>query len=460
MLTRVRTLSFFCFCSIALIAVGCSNGSGSAPGLPQRGGLDRGVSPNTTPVQHIVLMIQENRSFDDFFATYPGADGATTGKTHKGKTIPLQMRNLAALDIDHQYSSFTKDCDLQGSACQMDGFDLATINGNPAPPNYAYQYVNPDQIQPYWTIASQYILADHVFQTQGSGSFTAHQDLIAGATRLNDHESVIDTPSSSKSWGCDAQQGTKTSLITTALKYEQYKGPFPCFTYPTGTLRDLLDAKGVSWRYYSPPHKGNTGGGAIWNAFDAIDAVRNGPEWKTNISVPETNIYGDITNGTLAQMSWVIPSEVDSDHPHKTKGVYTGPQWIASVVNAIGTSQYWNNTTIIIVWDDWGGFYDNEPPPFFDKQGGSGFRVPMLVVSPYVDRGKVNHTVFSFGSILKYVEETFKLGSLNTTDKPAKTMMPMFHYGQQPRPFATIPADRTKAYFLRQPPDYDPVDSE
>ena len=97
-----------------------------------------------------------------------------------------------------------------------------------------------------------------MFQTQGSGSFTAHQDLIAGATRLNDHESVIDTPSSSQEWGCDAKAGTVTSLITTQLQFEFDKGPFPCFTYPTGTLRDLLDAKGVSWRLYSPPHKGNT----------------------------------------------------------------------------------------------------------------------------------------------------------------------------------------------------------
>ncbi len=458
MLARLRTYSFL-FCCLAGVA-GCSNGGGSSQALPLRNSTAHtALAPSTSPVQHVVLMIQENRSFDDMFATYPGADGATTGKTHKGKTIPLRKRNLAALDINHQYSAYTTDCDLQGSVCQMDGFDLSKIGETPIG-TYAYQYVDPQQIQPYWTIASQYVLADHMFQTQGSGSFTAHQDLIAGATRLNDKESVIDTPSSSKSWGCDASPSTVTSLITTQLKYLAWKGPFPCFTYPTGTMRDLLDAKGVSWRYYSPPHKGDTGGGAIWNAFDAIDAVRNGPEWKTNISVPETNIYNDITNGTLAQMSWVIPSEVDSDHPHKTHGTYTGPEWIASVVNAIGNSPYWDNTTIIIVWDDWGGFYDNEPPPFFDKQGGVGFRVPMLVVSPYVSQGVVNHTVFEFGSILKYVEETFKLGSLNTTDKRAKTMMGMFHYTKPPRAFQLIPSSRSKEYFLRRPPDYDPVDSE
>ena len=449
----------FSFLLLAVGVAGCSSAGVSSEGMPPRAPVSRAAAVRSgVPVQHIVLMIQENRSFDDFFATYPGADGATTGKTHKGKTIPLRKRTLGALDINHVYQSYTTDCDLKGGVCQMDGFDLSKISQTPIG-TYPYQYANPDQIKPYWTIASQYVLADHMFQTQGSGSFTAHQDLIAGATRLNDHESVIDTPSSSQEWGCDAKAGTVTSLITTQLQFEFDKGPFPCFTYPTGTLRDLLDAKGVSWRLYSPPHKGNTGGGAIWNAFDAIDVVRNGPEWKTNISVPETNIYNDITNGTLAQMSWVIPSEVDSDHPHKPQGTYTGPEWIASVVNAIGNSPYWDSTTIIIVWDDWGGFYDHVPPPFFDKQGGLGFRVPMLVVSPYVNAGKVNHTVFEFGSILKYVEETFKLGSLNTTDKRAKTMTPMFHYSQQPRAFQTIPSDHSKAYFLSRPPDYDPVNS-
>ena len=233
-----------------------------------------------------------------------------------------------------------------------DGFDLSKISQTPIG-TYPYQYANPDQIKPYWTIASQYVLADHVPNPRQrqlyrpSGSHRRRN--AAQRPRKRDRHAV-----QLAGVGLRCQGGHRNVAHHDAAAVRIGEGPFPCFTYPTGTLRDLLDAKGVSWRLYSPPHKGNTAGGAIWNAFDAIDVVRNGPEWKTNISVPETNIYNDITHGALAQMSWVIPSEVDSDHPHKPQGTYTGPGWIASVVNAIGNSPYWDSTTIIIVWDDWG----------------------------------------------------------------------------------------------------------
>ena len=168
----------------------------------------------------------------------------------------------------------------------MDGFDLSKMPSGQRAGQYPYQYVDPADIQPYWAIAQSYVLADHMFQTQGSGSFTAHQDLIAGGTAIDANDSIVDDPSSSWSWGCDSRPSTVTSLITTGGQYLFDQGPFPCFTYPTGTLRDLLDAHHVSWKYYTPPHKGNTDG-ALWNAFDAIPAVRNGPEWTTNISIPE-----------------------------------------------------------------------------------------------------------------------------------------------------------------------------
>ncbi|HEY1655658.1 MAG TPA: alkaline phosphatase family protein [Candidatus Tumulicola sp.] len=456
---RIATLSLAAF-AFAIGLAGCSSHGGSAPGLPlSAGALDRRPA-TSTPVQHIVVMVQENRSFDDFFATYPGADGTTTGKTSKGKTIPLKKAHLAALDLNHMRADYLTDCDLQGSTCQMDGFDKAKINGIPAPPNYAYQYADPTEIKPYWTIASQYVLADHMFQTQGSGSFTAHQDLIAAGTKINNTQSIVDVPSNNVYWGCEAKSTTKTSLLTTKLKYLTWKGPFPCFTYPTGTLRDLLDAKGVTWRYYAPHHQGNNKTGAIWNAFDAIDAVRNGPEWQTNISMPETNVFNDIANGTLAQVSWVIPDQVDSDHPHLMNGQYHGPEWIASVVNAIGKSAYWKTTTIVIVWDDWGGLYDHVPPAFFDNLGGLGFRVPMLVVSPYVGTGVIDHNQYEFGSIVKYMEQTFSLGTLGLTDQRARSLAGMFHYSKPPRAFSAIPSKHDANWFLHQPPDDEPVDSE
>ncbi|MGB8520788.1 MAG: alkaline phosphatase family protein, partial [Candidatus Tumulicola sp.] len=374
-------------------------------------------------ITHVVILVQENRSFDNLFATFPGADGATTGKRHNGKVISLAAHSLSALDVSHDSKSYATDYD--GGA--MDGFDLSTfIHTTQKAGTYPYQYVKPAQIQPYWTMAAQYALADQMFQTQGSGSFTAHQDLIAGTTAIDDAASLIDTPTAGP-WSCDAPPGTKTDLITTDGEFLKGEGPFPCLTYPTGTLRDLLDAKGVSWKYYAPVYKAGAVGG-LWNAFAAIAAVRQGPEWTTNVSIPTTNIFTDISNKALPAVSWVIPNQPNSDHPGDNHGVDDGPSWVASVVNAVGNSSYWKSTAVIVVWDDWGGFYDHVPPPFLDDAGGLGFRVPMIVVSPYVPAGTISHTQYEFGSILRFVEETFTLGSLGTTDARATSIGNVFDF--------------------------------
>lgn len=448
---------------VALAIAGCSAGGNSfSPGARDRTlSLDSGSSGQ--PIQHIVLMVQENRSFDNFFATYPGADGATYGYNSKGKKIPLVKADLAAADVNHDWSTFLAECDLQPSgACKMDGFDKAKIGGNNPGGNYAYRYVDPNQIQAYWTIAQQYVLLDHLFQTQGSGSFTAHQDLIAGGTAIDSNNSLVDYPNEAQVWGCDAPQGTVTSLITVNDTYKHWEGPFPCLDYPSGTMRDLFDAAGVTWKYYTPPYKtqkSRGGAGSEWNAFAVIKSVRYGPEWKTNISIPETNICGDIASGNLPAFSWVIPDQVDSDHPHSKDQIDTGPDWIASVVNAIGKSQYWNSTAIIILWDDWGGFYDNVAPKFYGS-GSLGFRVPGLVVSPYVHQGKIAHSVFEFGSILKFAEQTFGLGSLGTSDKRATSLAQVFDFKQKARAFTPISTKRSCQYFMHRAPSYLPVDTQ
>ncbi|MGC1379421.1 MAG: alkaline phosphatase family protein [Candidatus Baltobacteraceae bacterium] len=443
----------------------CAGASTSAPGgaVPARlsPASGSGGSGSSNYIQHVVVMIQENRSFDDLFATYPGADGATQGKMKGAGKVTLQEVDLTdPCDYGHGYKGFVKDYDNG----KMDGF--GEEGGGRKCPGQAgkavYQYVNPSQVQPYWDLAQQYVLADHLFQTQGSGSFTAHQDLIAGATLINPSQtqSLVDFPSA-KPWGCDAPPGTVTSLLVSTTKKLQYKydkGPFPCLTY--ATLRDLLDAKDVSWKYYSPPEPHGTG--SLWNAFDAIQAVREGPEWKTNIA-STTKIFTDISGNTLPSVSWIVPDEDNSDHPGS--GHDTGPSWIASVVNAIGESPYWNSTAIVIVWDDWGGFYDHVPPPFFDQWGGLGFRVPMLVVSAYARHGTssqsyVSHTQYEFGSILKFVENVWGLGQLGTTDTRAASIVDCFDFTQQPRAFKPIGSKYSRAFFERQPPSYKPVDTE
>ncbi|MFZ0574526.1 MAG: alkaline phosphatase family protein [Candidatus Cybelea sp.] len=403
--------------------------------------------------KHIVILIQENRTFDNLFATFPGADGTRSGKTHNGKIL------LRAGDLESEVSP------NNGYSCcwvrdwnrgKMNHFDLVPIGRVPG--TYVYQYVRPDQIVPYWDLAKQYVLSDHMFQTQGSGSFTAHQDLIRGDTAINETYNLIDFPTggADQPWGCDANPGTKTSLITADNKYSGNVGPFPCLTY--ATLRDLLDPGDISWRYYAPAVGGSFGGN-LWNAFDAIKAVRYGPEWTTNEANPETRVFTDISRDTLPSVAWVIPDYQNSDHPGDNSD--TGPSWVAQVVNAIGQSPAWKTTAIVIVWDDWGGWYDHVPPPGAHHYGGLGFRVPAIVVSPYSRTGYVSHNNYEFGSIIKFVEENWRLPSLGTTDKTSASFVKdFFDFTQQPRKFVPIGSKYSRSFFLHQLPSNQPVDSE
>jgi phospholipase C len=246
------------------------------------------------------------------------------------------------------------------------------------------------------------------------------------------------------------------------LKLGKLKGPFPCLSYPT--VRDLLDAGSVSWKYYSPPVNG--GEGKLWNAFDAIKAVRyDSQEWGTNVTFSNTQIFNDITYNQLPAVSWVVPDREESDHPGP--GPDLGPSWVASLVNAIGESPYWDSTAIVVLWDDWGGFYDNMAPPFFDHWGGLGFRVPLIVVSPYSREampsqpGYISTTQYEFASILKFIEQTFNLGNLGTPQEArANSIIDCFDFTQQPRTFQQIPSSFSKSFFIHKAPSRLPVDEE
>jgi phospholipase C len=424
----------------------------------------RAHAKSTSPIKHVVIVIQENRSFNNFFATYPGADGTTTATVAaesactppiKAGTLKLKKSSLVlSHDLNHRYIGFSTS--FNGG--KMDSFDRVKLQDGRPECRLPYVYTDPAQIQPYWIMAQQYVLAEHMFTTHGSGSFIAHQDLIRGGTRIDADYSLIDEPTG-QPWGCDAKSGTKTSLITVDDVVKRAAGPFPCtrnFPNPDSytTLADLLDAKSVTWKYYVP--KIGTNFGNLMNAFDAIASVRYGPEWKTNISWPQTNIFNDITAGSLPNVAWVVPTEPDSDHPGET--VDHGPAWVASVVNAIGESPYWGSTAIIVVWDDWGGLYDNFPPQQY-KFGELGFRVPALIISPYAKAGHISKTHYEFGSILRYIENNWKLGALGTTDRRAASLVDSFDYNQQPIPFQPIPSQQSKEFFMHEkpsgPPDTD-----
>jgi phospholipase C len=467
-LTRVNIFTAAAGLAVATLA-GCNGASQSIPPTAagtKTGGIKAHSGTSNSPIQHIVLIIQENRTFNNLFATFPGATGSTTGLETIGtgshrRTEQVQLEETRLYDRqdpNHSYTAFLTGYD----GGQLDGFNrIKPYGGKGTEGTGPYKYTNPNGVQPSWG------LANAMFQTQGSESFDAHQDLIRGGTEINATASLIDNPPYGHGvWGCDSPTGTVTSLITTNLQLEKQQGPFPCTTsFPTSdnnylTLRDLLDAKYLSWKYYAPAI-GQDGG--IWSAFDVIAPVRYGPEWYTNVSSPPTNIFNDISSGNLAALTWVVPDGADSDHPGN--GSDTGPSWVSSVVNAVGESQYWKTTAVIVVWDDWGGFYDPVPPPLpRDNQGGPGFRVPMIVISPYARQtsasqaGYISNTVYEFGSIVQFIEDTFNLGRLGTTDETTNSMSDMFDFYQYPRPYQTVKSKYSKEYFIRRGPTHTPVD--
>jgi phospholipase C len=447
------------FAAAALFLVACNGGT--PLGVPSGFSVRPQARSPSSPISHLVLIVQENRTFNDLFATFPRTAGTTTGKELIGtkvESIKLTEEPLEApTTLRHTYAGYK----IAYNGGAMDAFNLIRfkINGK-YEGALPYQYVDPADVAPYWDIATDYAIADHTFTTQGSSSFPAHQDLIRGGTAIDSTESLIDDPTKMP-WGCDAPPGTATELITTTLKYERH-GPPPCTKdFPSSgsyeTLQDLLDAKDVSWKYYTPTYQGSTG--ALWNAFLAIASVFDDKaEWKAHISQPDTNVFADISKGALPSVSWVIPDGANSDHPGYESD--TGPSWVASVTNAIGESPYWKSTAIVIVWDDWGGFYDEVKPPKLDDQGGPGFRVPMLIVSPYVGKNEISHDTFEFGSIVRFIEDNWSLGRLGTTDESTKSIASMFDFKRSPRSFITIPSKRSKSFFLQQKPSGLPVDDE
>lgn len=501
--SRIPTLILLLLAAAAGI-VACSGGGSprSAGGaLPPTGS---GQGPKaSSPISHVIVVIQENRSFDDLFATFPNANGATYGyaapmptpiakSCAAAKQPVIKTRTKVALtevtltgkgfpnnfgwdnDLAHNYvDGYLMECDSSASRpsasnpCAMDGFDVTKYGPNGEGPQatctYTYQYVDPADIKPYWTMAQQYVLADNAFQTQGSESFTAHQALIAGGTAINSYESLIDDPTGFP-WGCDAYTNSTVPVLTTSGQEKQ--GPFPCLTYPNGTIRDRLDAASISWKYYAnkvyswkSPKAGSSG---IWSAFDAIDNVRHSKEWGTNVTDSDLKIFADIKNGALPAVSWVTPDGANSDHPdekNKNGPIDTGPSWVASIVNAVGESKYWKSSAIVVLWDDWGGYFDHVPPPVYDGQGGLGFRFPMIVISPYV-KAHVEHSQYETASVLKFVETNWNLTSLGQEDERAKSIGNAFDFNMSPRAFKRIQAKYATQFFLRQKPSGVAPDSE
>jgi phospholipase C len=215
-------------------------------------------------------------------------------------------------------------------------------------------------------------------------------------------------------------------------------------------LGDELDKAGLQWRFYTSQYTDGVSG--YWSGYQAVQHIFNGPDWKRNIVTPQKRFLSDIAAGKLASFTWITPLCRDSDH--LSCGVGGGPSWVASLVNAVGESKFWDSTVVFVQWDDWGGIYDPVPPPYLGYDS-TGFRVPLMVVSAYAKKHYVSHVQYETVSVLRFAEDLFGLPRMTQADRRATSPAgDCLDFTQKPRKFVPIKAPLDKDYFLyREPTD-------
>ncbi len=389
-------------CAAAMLA-GCGapqppiGGPGAMPQTAGGGPLRPLTGTGSGKIAHIVFIVQEQRSFDNLFCGYPGADAAQCSARSKG--IPLE----ANCTLSNTFQDFERDRKT-GSFSH----EKADCPGYTRP---EYRTVPPGETKPYRAIAASYVLGDRMFSSTGNPTFESHQFAIAAQA-----DNAMDQP-----FGRTPPDG-----CVYRAKVRQFRHPPrpACETYKT--LAYELTAAGLTWAYYASGRSEPT-----WDAFGWVKGYSAGTH-------PPSQFLTDVANGHLSAMTWVTPELSDSDLSGSLSA--TGPAWVASLVNAIGESQYWNSTAIFIMWSGFGGWADHVPPPFLDYDG-LGFRVPLLVISPYAKQNYVSHVHYETASVLRFAEDVYGLEPLAVADKRANSpARDCFNFYQVPRPFVPINA--------------------
>ena len=364
-----------------------------------------------TTITHWVFLIKENRPFDHYFGTFPGAYGATTGTISTGQVIPLSHApDVMPEDLSHSWIAAQTAIDYG----RMDQFNVGCVDNDICMSQFYQQ-----DIPNYWTYASTFTLADQAFSSLHGVSFPNHLYIVTAQSG-----GVIDNPpQQTNAWGCDSPTGTTVPWVNT----EGYVSDvFPCFDFMT--LADSMQSANLSWAYYAPSQGER---GYAWSALDAINHIRNTSLWTEHV-FPNAQFVTDAQSGNLPSLSWVTPPGFQSEHPKGT-GVCDGENWTVSMINAVMEGPDWNSTAIVLTWDDYGGFYDHVPPPQLDFFG-FGARVPWIIISPYAKPGYISHTIYEFSSFLKTVEERFGLAPLTERDANANDILDSFDFTQPPLP--------------------------
>ena len=407
-----RALALFCpLFSLLLTLSGCHEETPTPPAI--REAVKPAAGDGVQKIQHVVFLIKENRTYDHYFGTYPGGDGATSGMTSSGKTIRLaHAPDETPWDIGHSW----RDALIAINKGKMDKFDLVE-NGDMDGYKLSYTQMREHDIPNYFRYARNFVLADRMFSSMAGPSFPNHLFTVAAQD-----DGVLDNPHPNHyNWGCDSDddQSVPVQKPGAILTTEP-----PCVDFQT--LADRLEAAHISWKYYAPP-KGKYG--YQWSTLDAIKHIRESALWNLHV-VNDDQFISDALNGKLPAVSWLVTGD-DSEHPPLS--TCAGENWTVRQLNAAMKGPDWNSTVVFVTWDDFGGFYDHVPPPTTETYS-LGPRVPLLIISPYARKGFVSHTQYEFSSFLKFAEIRFHLPPLTDRDSKAGDMLDSFDFNQEPLP--------------------------
>jgi phospholipase C len=427
------------------------------------------INPATNPVKHVVVIMQENRSFDNYFGTFPGANGIpkvacmplSPDNPKIGCIKPFLSTSPISEDMPHGYQSSITAYDNG----KMDGYLLAE-NEDPK----TMSYYDNKTIPYYWDLAKHYVLADNFYSSVLSYSLPNHWYAIAGQApetstfyamhRAPNNNILMRQQNASTIAGGGnpntnvSNFGVNPNPISHNLRDEVAR-IYLEESNLTKTVADLFmnnTQNNITWKYYDHLVKEggyraavNSGGAfEYWNPFSA-----KGTTYTSQYSphfVNRAQLFTDLKTGSFPEVSWVIPSFPISEHA--PANITTGMNWVKHVINAIMNSSYWNSTAIILTWDDYGGFYDHVPPPQIDKYG-LGFRMPTLIISPYAKPGYIDHTQYQFESMLKFIEWRFGLQPLTERDLHANNLLNAFDFSQKPNLSHIVPLTTAELNSIR-----------
>jgi phospholipase C len=406
--------------AVVLLGLACSGGGRArSPKGP--------VEPGIRKIRHVVVIMQENRSFDSYFGTFPGADGIPMVDGVPSVCVPDPKKGACDrpypdhADVNgggpHSQSNAFADINrgkMDGFLAQAEAGQRGCLNAaNPSCTNSGTPdvlgYHTGSDLPNYWSYARDYVLQDRMFEPNASWSLPEHlfqvSEWSAYCTRHDDPSSCTNALQS---------PGLPPDFRASPDQRAAGKGPIYAWT----DLTYLLHTHQISWGYYvvagtepdcqddaamsCAPVRQNSTTPGIWNPLPYFDTVRNDGELRNIQSVEK--FYAAAKRGTLPAVSWVVPSGVVSEHP--SAPVSFGQSYVTSLINAVMRGPDWNSTAIFLSWDDWGGFYDHVVPPRVDENG-YGLRVPGIVISPYAKHGYVDHQTLSFDAYAKFIEDDF-----------------------------------------------------